>query len=60
MCFQDVVYADIDHMDSYRIFTVDDVNYADLKDYFTELREQGMKTVIILVSCEDGHHSGKL
>ena len=46
---QDVVYADIDHMDVYRIFTLDRVNYADLNDYFSELRNQGMRTVIILV-----------
>ena len=49
MFVQDVVYADIDHMDVYRIFTLDRVNYADLNDYFSELRNQGMRTVIILV-----------
>lgn len=47
--FQDVQYADIDHMDERKDFTVDQVNFNGLKDYFDELRSQGMRTIIILV-----------
>ncbi|XP_071117585.1 maltase-glucoamylase-like isoform X2 [Haliotis cracherodii] len=47
----DVQYADIDHMDERKDFTVDDVNFAGLNDYFNELRQEGMKTIIILDPC---------
>ena len=46
---QDVQYADIDHYDERKIFTIDPVNYDGLKEYFSELREGGMHTIIILV-----------
>ena len=46
-------YADIDHMDERKIFTVDDVNFAGLNDYFVTLRDRGMRTIIILVGSWD-------
>ena len=46
-------YADIDHMDERKIFTVDDVNFAGLNDYFVTLRSRGMRTIIILVGSWD-------
>lgn len=49
MFFQDVQYADIDHMDERKDFTIDPVNFNGLKEYFDELRSQGMRTIIILV-----------
>ncbi|OWF38082.1 sucrase-isomaltase, intestinal-like [Mizuhopecten yessoensis] len=45
---QDVQYADIDHMDERRDFTVDDVNFGGLQKYFKELQNEGMHTIIIL------------
>ena len=48
--FQDVQYADIDHMDERKDFTVDNANFAGLNDYWQSLRKGGMRTVIILVS----------
>ena len=48
--FQDVQYVDIDHMYKYRDFTLDNENFGDLPEYFEELREMGLKTIIILVS----------
>ena len=49
-CYQDVQYADIDHMDERKDFTVDNVNFAGLNDYWQSLRAGGMHTVIILVN----------
>ena len=43
-------YADIDHMDERMDFTIDNVNFAGLPEYFQTLRDGGMHTVIILVS----------
>ncbi|KAK7490533.1 hypothetical protein BaRGS_00018319, partial [Batillaria attramentaria] len=44
----DVQYADIDHMSERRDFTLDNVSFAGLPDYFRQLREGGMRTIIIL------------
>ncbi|XP_041359340.1 maltase-glucoamylase, intestinal-like [Gigantopelta aegis] len=44
----DVQYADIDHMDERKDFTIDMVNFKGLPDYFRELRNLGMKTIILL------------
>ena len=46
---QDVQYADIDHMDERRDFTIDNVNFNGLTDYFHQLRQGGMSTIIIIV-----------
>ncbi|XP_076463033.1 putative maltase-glucoamylase 2 [Babylonia areolata] len=47
----DVQYADIDHMDERKIFTIDPVNFGGLSEYFDTLREGGMRTIIILDPC---------
>ncbi|XP_046544792.1 LOW QUALITY PROTEIN: sucrase-isomaltase, intestinal-like [Haliotis rubra] len=47
----DVQYVDIDHMDERKDFTIDDINFPGLNDYFNELRQEGMKTIIILDPC---------
>lgn len=47
----DVQYADIDHMDERKIFTIDQVNFAGLNNYFKELQSSGMHTIIILDPC---------
>lgn len=47
---QDIQYADIDHMNESMIFTIDNDNFHGLAEYFTELRNGGMRTIIILVS----------
>ncbi|XP_070196522.1 sucrase-isomaltase, intestinal-like [Littorina saxatilis] len=47
----DVQYADIDHMDERKIFTIDQGNFAGLADYFDTLRAGGMRTIIILDPC---------
>ena len=48
-CVEDVQYADIDHYEESKVFTVDDVAFSGLTEYFDELRRDGMRTVIILV-----------
>jgi len=49
MTMQDVQYADIDHYEESKVFTIDNVAFAGLAEYFDELRQDGMRTVIILV-----------
>ncbi|KAL3869416.1 hypothetical protein ACJMK2_042100, partial [Sinanodonta woodiana] len=44
----DVQYADIDHMDERKDFTVDNKAFQGLNDYFKSLQEGGMHTIIIL------------
>ncbi|CAH1773121.1 unnamed protein product [Owenia fusiformis] len=44
----DVQYVDIDHMDERKDFTIDHVNFPGLREYFDQLREQGMRTITIL------------
>ncbi|PVD23121.1 hypothetical protein C0Q70_16384 [Pomacea canaliculata] len=44
----DVQYADIDHMSERRDFTIDNSSFAGLTDYFRQLRDGGMRTIIIL------------
>ena len=36
-------------MEERKIFTVDDVHFSGLNDYFNSLRDRGMRTIIILV-----------
>lgn len=50
---QDVQYADIDHMEEQKDFTIDNKTYYGLKEYFDELRSNGMRTIIILVKKID-------
>lgn len=44
----DVQYADIDYMDGAKDFTIDPINYRGLKNFFSQLQNDGMKTIIIL------------
>jgi len=46
---QDVQYADIDHYDMRKVFTIDNVAFDGLSQYFDQLRRDGIHTVIILV-----------
>jgi len=46
---QDVQYADIDYYDERKVFTIDNVAFAGLSEYFDQLRREGLRTVIILV-----------
>ena len=48
---QDVQYADIDHYDENKVFTIDTEpgKFDDLAPYFNQLRQNGMHTIIILV-----------
>ncbi len=47
--FQDVQYADIDHMTGFRNFELNQSHFGDLPEYFDELRDGGMKGIVILV-----------
>ena len=44
----DVQYADIDYMDAAKDFTIDAKNFQGLKEYFRQLNDDGIRTVIIL------------
>ncbi len=44
----DVVHLDIHYMDGYRIFTWDKQNFPDPAGLIHDLREQGVKTVVII------------
>ncbi len=44
----DIQYADIDYMEAAKDFTIDPVNYNGLKEYFSELNADGVRTIIIL------------
>lgn len=47
--FQDIQYVDIDHMDERMDFTINDVDFPDLNQYFRSLQAGGMSTITILV-----------
>ena len=44
----DSLWYDIDHMDDFRVFTFDPVRFADVKDHFWGLGEQGFRKVVIV------------
>ena len=50
LIFKDIQYGDIDYMEEKRDFTIDPINFADLPEYVDQLREEGTRFVIILVS----------
>ncbi|XP_076462037.1 sucrase-isomaltase, intestinal-like [Babylonia areolata] len=54
----DVQYADIDHMSERRDFTVDNGTFRGLPEYFDELRQGGMRTIIILDPALVSNSSG--
>lgn len=47
---QDIQYGDIDYMDGMKDFTIDPVNFAGLPEYVQQLKSEGTRFVIILVS----------
>lgn len=49
-CCQDVLFGDIDHMETSKDFTYDAVNYAGLPNYIDHLHSIGMRFITILVS----------
>lgn len=54
----DCVYLDIDYMDSYKDFTVDDKKFPDFADYVSKKREQGIHLIPIIdagVKKEEGY-----
>lgn len=54
----DCVYLDIDYMDSYKDFTVDNKKFPDFADYVSKKREQGIHLIPIIdagVKKEDGY-----
>ena len=55
ICFyQDVLYGDIDYMDRYMDFTVDETNYGtqNLSNFVDDLHARGQRYIIILVSSK--------
>ncbi len=38
----DMVYVDIDYMDDYKVFTLNQENYPDFKSFVSEMKEQGI------------------
>lgn len=54
----DCVYLDIDYMDSYKDFTVDNKKFPNFADYVSKKREQGIHLIPIIdagVKKEDGY-----
>ena len=48
-CFiKDIQYADIDYMDGRRDFTIDPVNFADLPALVDEIKQDGLRFIVIL------------
>lgn len=45
---QDVMYGDIDYMDRRMDFTVDPVNYRGFEDYVSQVKEDGLRFIVIL------------
>ena len=46
---QDAQYADIDYMEDRKSFTFNTPEFENLPIYFDELKERGMKAIVILV-----------
>jgi alpha-glucosidase len=61
----DAIYLDIDYMDRYKSFTIDNNKFPDFKKMIDELHNMGFKVVSIInpsIKLEDGYHvydSGK-
>lgn len=54
----DVIYLDIHHMESYKVFTFDGKNFPDPKSLITELKKKGFKVVVIMdpgIKTENGY-----
>jgi len=44
----DVIYLDIHHMEKYKVFTFDEINFPDPASMIRELKKMGFKIVVIL------------
>ncbi|OHD16954.1 MAG: alpha-glucosidase [Spirochaetes bacterium GWD1_27_9] len=54
----DAIYLDIDYMDSYKVFTVDDKKFPDFTNLVSQLKEDGFKLIPIIdpgVKVEEGY-----
>lgn len=54
----DAIYLDIDYMESFKDFTVDETKYPDFKHFTAEMKEKGIRLVPIIdagVKIEDGY-----
>lgn len=53
----DTVYLDIDYMDNYKDFTINEESFPDFEGYVKELKAKGIRIIPIIdagVKCEDG------
>lgn len=44
----DMIYLDIDYMNNYKVFTVDENKFKDFKDFTSSLKEEGFKLIPII------------
>ena len=44
----DAIYIDIDYMDNYKVFTVDEKKFADFKKFTAEMKERGFRLIPII------------
>ncbi|WP_296699718.1 glycoside hydrolase family 31 protein [Algoriphagus sp.] len=54
----DVIYLDIHHMEKYKVFTFDGVNFPDPKSMISKLKQLGFRVVVILdpgIKKEEGY-----
>lgn len=54
----DVIYLDIHHMEKYKVFTFDGVNFPDPKSMISKLKELGFRVVVIMdpgIKKEEGY-----
>ena len=54
----DTVYLDIDYMDNFKDFTINEEAFPDFKEYVATLKEKGIRLIPIIdagVKCEDGY-----
>ena len=54
----DTVYLDIDYMDNFKDFTVNEEAFPDFKEYVSTLKEKGIRLIPIIdagVKCEEGY-----
>ncbi len=53
----DTVYLDIDYMDNYKDFTINEKSFPDFKNYVKELKSKGIRLIPIIdagIKCEKG------
>lgn len=54
----DVIYLDIHHMESYKVFTFDGIKFPDAKSMISKLKKLGFKVIVILdpgIKTEDNY-----